>query len=458
MLKYIITHFKGDNELKTKLACITTEFLKTFFVQVFSSLQLDCDISFYIYHSLDDIVSIYPNLPSDVEGIVTSGIFPTQVLKKQIPSLDIPIASINSDEAGIYRLFFSLLEQNRGLSISRIYADPLAIFHIDTMEYLLEDQTLSYSSRIDPLVDAMTLDDLLAIEKTQLKKHIELWNTGKTDISITRFSGIVPQLKELGIPVYFPYPSIQYVNSVCITLLHEIELYNLKKHQPAVINICVKSTELNTTFTDSSLERQCILLQEALLDFSNSQVMNFIFKRIYNGFEILTELDKVQLLTNECTCCNLNSYLKERLNFSVCIGYGIGTDMTQARIHAMDANRESCLSSVPFSYLIHSSGDLFGPLDVSKNHTNTLLAKNDLGIPSSKAHLSPITIRKVTTAMQSMPNKQITARELAVKLALTPRSANRFLTELERANIVEITEKKRNTSKGRPERVYTLRY
>ncbi|MEG0191254.1 MAG: winged helix-turn-helix transcriptional regulator [Lachnospiraceae bacterium] len=440
--------------MKIKLACITTEFLENFFIQTFSSLRLSCNITFYIYHSLDDVLRIYESLPSNTDGIITSGIFPTQALKKRVSSLDIPIASINSDEASIYRLFFSLLEQKRDLDITRIYADPLAMFGIDTLEYLLEDQTQSYSNRIAPFVEQMTLQDLLVMEETQLKQHIDLWNSGKTDISITRFSGIVPRLRELGIPVYFPYPSIQYVDSVCSALLQEIKLHNFKKHQPAVINVCIKSSDGNAPILNNSLEHQCLLLQEALLEFSNIYVMDFIFKRLYNGFEVLTECNTVQKITKQHTVCTLTSFLNDRLNVPFCIGYGIGMDMSQARMHALDANRESYLSTKTASFVINSSGDLFGPLNESPAE-NTLLAK---GVSSSdtKIHLSPITVRKVTTAMESMPSKQITARELAVKLALTPRSANRFLNELEKAGLITVIEKRRSTSKGRPERVYSL--
>ena len=71
-----------------------------------------------------------------------------------------------------------------------------------------------------------------------------------------------------------------------------------------------------------------------------------------------------------------------------------------------------------------------------------------------KSKLSPITVSKVMSALEASAEKEITAQELAFRLGVTKRSANRFLSTLEREEILKVAYKKRTTSRGRPESVF----
>ena len=71
-----------------------------------------------------------------------------------------------------------------------------------------------------------------------------------------------------------------------------------------------------------------------------------------------------------------------------------------------------------------------------------------------KSSLSPITVSKVLSALEASPGKEISAQELAYRLGITKRSANRFLSTLESEGAIEVAYKKRSTSRGRPESVF----
>ena len=58
------------------------------------------------------------------------------------------------------------------------------------------------------------------------------------------------------------------------------------------------------------------------------------------------------------------------------------------------------------------------------------------------------------SALEESAEIEITAQELAFRLGVTKRSANRFLSTLEREEILKVAYKKRTTSRGRPESVF----
>lgn len=438
--------------MRKKIAVITTEFLKEFLSKFFNEIDMDCEFAIYTYKTFEDIKKIYEGITLEIDGILTSGIFPEQVIKKNFPENKFPVVCFNTDDASIYKLFFLLLDSNRNLDIRRVYADPLGAFHIDLKDYLQKDHKLTYSETIEPMVKNMTLEELSHIEKEQLQKHIELWEKGDIDISVTRFSSLVEPLKKAGLKVYFPFPSYEYLKTSCIKLCQEIDLMRLKENQPAAINITIE----NSGALDMSLEKRYIMLHEALLDFNGSSLMEYVIQRNALGFEILTNRKNIEEKTLNYTSCTLRSFLDDRLDFKIYVGYGIGNDMYQARMNAIDANRESMISHIEGSFLINNFNELIGPLGSVNNFKVGDNVSENIKNMTRNISLSPITIRKVVSAFNSMNGRELTARELAAKLSITQRSANRFLSAMEKGNIIKIIDERRITTKGRPERVYKL--
>lgn len=438
--------------MRKKIVVITTEFLKEFLNNFFNHTDLDCDFQIHTYKTFEDIKKIYIDIPKGIEGILTSGIFPTQVIKKNFTNNKLPIGYFNIDDAAMYRLFFSLLQENRDLNINRIYADPVEAFNINLKDYLQGSYKFNYFEVIEPMVKEMSIEALSNIEKEQFEKHLTLWKKGKTDISITRFSSLMEPLRKAGIKVYFPFPSYEYLKSSCMQLCQEIDIMKMKENQPGAINITIE----NSGVLDMTMEKKYILLHEALLDFNGNSLMEYVIQRNAFGFEILTNRKSIEEKTLNYTSCTLKNFLKDRLDFQVYIGYGIGNDMYQGRMNAIDANREAVISQTGGSFLINNNNELMGPLDSENSFVVQDNLSEKMKSLTKNISLSPMTVRKVITAFNSMSSRELTARELAAKLSITQRSANRFLSAMEKGNMIKIVEERRITTKGRPERVYKL--
>ena len=167
--------------------------------------------------------------------------------------------------------------------------------------------------------------------------------------------------------------------------------------------------------------------------------------------EILATKKDVLKITEDLSRDGLFAELKKRkTGWNFCIGYGFGAGIAQARLNALNACHEAELKKNT-SYVVTEKEELIGPLGVEA--TETFMVDNQ-SYRDIQSKLSPITVSKVMSALESSAEKEITAQELAFRLGVTKRSANRFLSTLEREEILKVAYKKRTTSRGRPESVF----
>lgn len=436
-----------------KIAVITTEFLKDFVISSFEKLQMQEQYQIYIYHHFREIPELYRSIPDDVHGVLTSGIYPAQVIWLNFPTTSKAIVPFNTDDAAMYRLFLKLLYENRNLDFSRIYADIVENFNIDLTNYILGELSTPLSTTMNQSVSNMTLDELYLQEDINFQKHLSLWNSGKVDLCVTRFSSLVPRLKERGVKVYFPFPSQNYLQEVCQQLFQEIELRHLQKNQSAAINISIPSAKSDNIL----FEQRCILLNTAVTRLLGGSPLDYVLRQSRFGIEVLTNRRTVSGLTCAGTACRVKHSLSQSLDFPVCIGYGIGHDLYHARINAQNANRESELHPSHDSFLLDEQDRLIGPLG---NSTPVIVpdTSDELSYQTVKSSsLSPLTVQKILAVFKDAPNCRLTSRELADRLSITQRSANRYLSNLEKADLLEVCSERRTTSKGRPERIYRVK-
>lgn len=67
-----------------------------------------------------------------------------------------------------------------------------------------------------------------------------------------------------------------------------------------------------------------------------------------------------------------------------------------------------------------------------------------------------MTIQKIIAIAREMENRRVTSQDIANKMNITRRSANRFLSALTRTKTAKIVSEKNSTTRGRQERVYQI--
>lgn len=426
----------------------------------FARMQLDCDYQIFVYKTFKDIPELYQMIPEDVEGILTSGSFPARVVQLSFPNTQRIIKAFNTDDAAICQLFFRLLDENRFLNFDRIYADLVEMFNIDLKTFLMHDFSTPLSITTNQIVCEEGLDELFEIEEQEYEKHLKLWKSGTVDLCVTRFSSIVEKLKEQGVPVYFPFPSMGYLREVCLSLFKEIEYRELQDNCSAIINVAVAG--LYGEQAGFTLEYHLLTLQAALMEFFGASSQDYFFGRNASGIEILTNRKNIEKLTENYTVCKIQGQLSEHANFPVCVGYGIGRDLQQARVNAGKALAESGRSPVRASFIVNEYEKLVGPLQTSEPTQEDMLMTSDINMKweikteAKKMVVPEYKIKEVLSMIRGTAEQQITSQELAEKLGITKRSANRILSAMEEQGVVEIAKTRPTSAKGRPERIYRI--
>lgn len=434
----------------SKLAIVTTEYLRDFTKKSLTDIGIPLDYELYLYSSFSDIVSVYEDIPHDIRGIITSGRFAAETIRKAHPDSSRVITSYDADDAGMYWLLLQL-RRSPQFSPSRVYIDFFDVMGIELEEYMYSPSRVTLHDMLTSYMRGMTLERLLKVEEFCVNRHMQLWQQGKTDISVTRFSSIAQYLEDSGLPVRFAYPSLHHIKETCVQALTDVQIKMLQQNLLAVIEITVAAGD-----SEEEVHEWTNNLAVALNNFKKTNVYDFMLMPIPHGFEILTSRKAVIQLTNNSKGCRLQGYLRQNLDAPACIGYGIGNNIYQARVNAIAANREARLYKSGGSCLINEKDDLIPRLEDISSVVVRRGTHPSLHQASKKSGLSPMTIQKIIAVAREMENHRVTSQDVANKLGITRRSANRFLSALAKTKTAKIVSEKNSTTKGRPERVYQI--
>ena len=434
--------------MKHKIAVITTEFLVDYVHQAFSELNLNCTYELFTYKTFRDIPDLIPRISKEVTGILTSGSFPAQVIQQAYPDNPYIIMPFNTEDKSICHLFLRLIDEDRTLNFDRISADVVTIHDIDLRTYLTKGVSYSLALTADELAKSKTLDELYEIENKMFQYHLGLWNNKQIDLCVTRFSSLVEPLKAAGVNVCFPYPGIIYFNDVCQSLFKEIEYRMMLDHSPASIAISVIPMSGAQELRHFSMEHHMFLLQSALMEFLGDSNLEYIFRRSDTAIEIVTQQKNVHMLTNKGTMCQIQNFLHKKARHKFFVGYGLGWDMDHARTNALNALQKAEESNESASYILQAGNKFVGPLRLTDDD-----AQNGKSVKSSGG-FSAEKKTEVLEVIRSMPNGEATSQELADKMQITKRSANRLLAAMLDDNMIEIARTQPTAAKGRPERIY----
>lgn len=435
----------------SKLAVITTEYLKTFTEKSLEESGIPFDYELHVYNNFSDITGVYERVRSRTDGVITSGGFAAETLRLAYPNSAGVIASFDVDDAGLYWLIIQLMRDPK-FDPSRVYFDFFDILGIDLETFITSPPRSTIADLLNSYLRGMTMERMLKVEEFCINRHMTLRRQGKIDMSVTRFSSIAQQLEDSGIPMRFVYPGIDHIKDVCVRALQEVQIKMLQQNLLAVVEV----TAGKDCATVELAAEWVRVLENELNRFKRANTYDFMLIPIPRGFEIFTSRRVVGELTNNCKGCLLQDYFRKNMKTPVYIGYGIGNDMYQARMNAIVANREAMTYRNGGSCLINERDEMFPQLEnlrgvVVKRGTHPALRQT-----SKKSGLSPLTIQKIIAVARDMEKHCVTSRDVANKMGITRRSANRFLSALTRTKTARVVCEKNSTTKGRPERVYQI--
>ncbi len=406
-------------------------------------LRDQCELTLIPYRQIKEMKTLYEQHHIFYDGILFGGLLAKKIIEQEVAEFPTPIFCLDITTGDFYKQIFSILNRYRDLDFSRVFIDflneDLNAFEVSD---ILKETEMPYVTK---------LEFSEQIYEKVFQQHVDLWESGKIDLSLTRISNIVPRLKEAGIPSVFVFPSPASILEQTQQFINELQIYNFQENQLAIGMVTIKDKD-----DLSDLDFKQILLHKALLEFNKKTNALSIIQKKITGFELITSLADLKSVTNDFTSCSVIHYLNETLPFQVDLGWGVGTTLYQTKKAAQTANQEASANETPCAYVIFDNDEVIGPLGEDHCIRYTNIVDPEVEQLAETLGISSLNIQKIIAAMSKMRTDQLTADDVAYHLGHTLRQANRILNKLEQKGAATTTFRKQEKLRGRPKKVYKI--
>ncbi|MGM9920955.1 MAG: hypothetical protein ACI33O_06885, partial [Bhargavaea sp.] len=388
------------------------------------------------------------NYDRQVDYWLFSGFIPYQVAKKIMPAAD-RLVYIYSTESSIYKSFMELVYA-QGKLLERISIDMIPTTNIGEGESL---ETLK------AIVQELFVRTIEADTESQdlLRFHINLWEEGKTDGALTCYPTVRDALEKAGIPVRLMSPTRIEIFQTLRIFFEKVKTSYYKDTQIGVEKIEIKDFDvikekMEKTYQIQYLELRlketliqlCEKIDGSLVDEGNGKYSIFSSRGAIER-ELQALKDKARFLSVEA-------------DTPVSVGIGFGTTVLEAEIHAHRALQTSKKDNGQEIVIIQDDGTLIEAAGDQEELTYSYRTDDqDILEKLREAKISVKSYKKVEALVQKMGWHQFTTKDLAAHLQMTERNAQRIVSDLCEAKLVENVGEEAQYTRGRPIKIYRLK-
>ena len=447
--------------MKTVIGVITTLPYKSYLEQLAEEFQDLCQMKFFVPETLYDVDVLYEQNKYDVDAFIFSGLFIYEAIEKEHLIAQLPIKVLQDDEGSIYKGLFKIVLSNPGIDTRRIYIDFAN--RIDSFD--------EFKDRFCPPIYPVSLSDSIH-EQTRLllKNHIELWERGQIDFSITAYGHFVPELTSRNNKFLFLRPSVETVRNLIKSLLDEVKILKLNNRKMVVGRVSVESDEhqdgspfpaaasATDDIDNSDNSNEIALLKTRLKGFFKMHKLVDTSQQIEDYIQLEMPYEAYLSLSDHLQSCALLTYLQRASSHTVKIGWGSGREYFQARENAEKANRQAKAYRGSCSFFVSDDQKVTGPLDRSGAITFKEMANDEIIELSERLGIHNINLQKIISYAAILGTNKLSSEDVANCLSITVRGANRILNQIEAKAYAGIIHEKRENTKGRPKKYYEMTF
>ena len=407
--------------------------------EIDSTMDQFGDAIYLPYATMKQLETLYRRNIHRLDGVLFSGFFPYYYILNFVGEVLKPHAYFELADRDYYKVFAKILHRHPGIDIARILIDR-PFFDMDFRDIFGDEEPLYFDSFVG---NAGSLDS--AYEKA-MSRSLSLWQAGRIDLVVTRFTNLIEPLGAAGVPLELLFPSPASMLETFRSLYAGLQ-----------------SLALSDALTASGLV-QCANADEPgiarILDeisaFNESLGMAMIVRREGDSIEITTSNEVLKDITRSYTDCILSGRLRDLTSATVSIGWGLGRNILDSMQNARRALTESARNNEHSAYVVNDSGELVGPLASGKS---VVLDSNPgpvLEALGQRLGVLPINLHKIANLHAKRGIGRFSSAELASYLNVTPRSANRILAKLAQCGMAKVTGSSQPNPRGRPSKVYEV--
>ncbi|PID14475.1 hypothetical protein CSV63_11890 [Sporosarcina sp. P34] len=415
---------------------------------IFKTFTDQCEYYFLPYNRLQEIHTIFQQNKRLFDGFIFGGPLPYFFLEEELKNYAKPVVYVDLTTEDFYKHLFKVTQQFKGIDFSRVVIDYVwGKDRLRELESLLPDNKTVHT--IEKTIDFKNIQ----LYEEILESHVELWEKGLIDLSITRTANLVDLMKAKGFNVYYMGISEDTIKKKIEELITNIKFSNLKENQ--VVAGFIDSPDAASTSENELIQ---ISIYKELLEFSAQNDLQLVIQRHDSSFEISTSYGELQEITNNYHTCKMIRFLKERLSFEVYVGWGIGRTFTQAAQHAKLAYREAKSYIDSCTFVIDDTQHPMGPLGFKEADDTemNIYSWKEIEQLSQQVDITISQLQKVITAITSLKTNELTSKTAADVLNMSERSTNRLLNQLVEKELATVESKKINGLQGRPTKIYTV--
>lgn len=422
----------------------------------------DVVFDFFPYTTIQEIQDVFLSIKDQYDGFYVSGLIPLQAIKiigEQSRDAIIAHSSVNVENVYQALLHHIVTSGIENVNLSRVGMDFLG--DEKTLEELIREEKFAqaaytYEKRWTSL---QTVDEIEQEELRVQDFYVKQYQEGKLDIIITYYYSVLERLKDKDINCYYVYRGEWAFWNSIEELKKSIFIKKFNKNRSAVIHI---NTDHAGELYRDNYEQYRHQLMSTVLQFNQQNLNKAIFKSSYDAMELYMDYETMNLLTDGFHTCPLFSFLTKSMDFHGSIGYGIGDNIYQARLNAINASHfgRNMMKDSIGSFLLDQNESLTF-LSAGGTSGSGSLFKISADIVSEiadKVKLSSETVVRIAEVLLSLNTEEITSQDLISSLGVSLRSANKFLSNLEKGGYASVCGQKRNGIKGRPVNIYRVNF
>lgn len=397
-----------------------------------------------VYQDASEVAEIVKQRANDIDICLFSGIVPYKralALKMNKPIFYIPHTGSSLCRA---LLQVTYIEQ---LKLSSISFDT---FSQQEVEETFADIGLPlpkmYINHYNGIVSASDITEY----------HYDLWKNGKVNIVVTCFFATYQRLKQMGVPVFRIWPTRSNIRTTLDIAISAFKAQQFKGGQIAIQHVAIDDyDDIVRASSSYGVKRIELQLYEILVSYAEKLRGSIVDKG--NGqYTLYSTRGILEEITESFMVMPILEDITRNVTAKISGGIGFGSTAYAAEENAYRALGLAKQRGKGLWMVVTDSRDAIGPLS-SITHLKYSICADDITIKqfADKVNISITTANKLFAAITKLDQETVVAADLAMYLAITPRSARRLLSILVEQGLAEVAGEEM-LAKGRPRNLYKV--
>lgn len=286
--------------------------------------------------------------------------------------------------------------------------------------------------------------------------HYSLWKSGQTKIAVTCFLTTYETLRQMGVPAFRIWPTRSNIRTTLDIAINAFEAQRFKGSQLAIQQIEIDDyDDLVRASSSYHVKKIELRLYEILVSYAE-KLQGSIVLRGDGQFALYSTRGILEEITEEFTIMPILEDIIRNVGANVSGGIGFGASAYAAEEYAFRALGLAKQKGKGRWMVVTDKKDAIGPLSSAVRLKYSVRTDDSLYKEfADKLSISATTVNKLLAAIDKLDKETIGADDLAMYLAITPRSARRLLATLVEQNLAEVSGEE-SLIKGRPRKLYKI--